>query len=343
MEAYSLTESLNLANSVIYHKCPEESLFESFSRTAHIHPDINQTFLQEYVFEQNEYVQVPPEEFAGLLRFFEQNRSQFGYDELGVMGQTAESSEYSSDSNAIPPITVYKFSQKFLPEEPSEYEDEDWVLMGDGTGQDKMVESQQIKEMYEMLVEDVALGKSQLSDSKFLHDWIIVEKIADVRAPSKEIAPKGFFENLREAICPAPPPYEVVVPPKKSRFENFFANWPSFGTAKMMKIVLKYSGEAFYFGSVQGTTWLLTQITARIDSEIVAGAIGISIYTLILCPEILLNFFVTVMVVGVASGLASALPVLVVGTTGVVVSATVYHAYILSKRTVNAVVFGAPQ
>jgi hypothetical protein len=71
------------------------------------------------------------------------------------------------------------------------------------------------------------------------------------------------------------------------------------------------------------------------EQPLVAGVVGVTTaFAVSLQPMMLMTAVKYIILGGVVGGTAVATPVFVVGTTGVFVSAAVYHAWIAAKRSV---------
>eukprot|EP01103_Thecamoeba_quadrilineata_P002538 TRINITY_DN12488_c0_g1_i1.p1 TRINITY_DN12488_c0_g1~~TRINITY_DN12488_c0_g1_i1.p1 ORF type:complete len:346 (-),score=62.59 TRINITY_DN12488_c0_g1_i1:42-1025(-) len=155
-----------------------------------------------------------------------------------------------------------------------------------------------------------SVKKQKYSDDVVLDDeeWVLLHFDKDTTSDNPAVVASGFFES-----------------------------WPSFGVSEKMEVVMRYTGHAFYFGVIMGAqTMVSTVLETMLRKPILtAGTMGLACWTVVMTPEILLNVFGCLVLGGVISGTAVAVPVLIIGTGGVLVSASTYHAYIASKRTVN--------
>jgi hypothetical protein len=79
------------------------------------------------------------------------------------------------------------------------------------------------------------------------------------------------------------------------------------------------------------------------ERPLVAGVVGVTTaFAVSIQPTMLVTAVKYIILGGVVGGTAVATPVFVVGTTGVFVSAAVYHAWIVAKRGVVRAVMSSP-
>eukprot|EP01087_Luapelamoeba_hula_P015933 TRINITY_DN4833_c0_g1_i2.p1 TRINITY_DN4833_c0_g1~~TRINITY_DN4833_c0_g1_i2.p1 ORF type:complete len:414 (+),score=85.80 TRINITY_DN4833_c0_g1_i2:212-1453(+) len=117
---------------------------------------------------------------------------------------------------------------------------------------------------------------------------------------------------------------------------GFFDNWPSYGVLDKLQVVVLSAAGAFCYGFVVGATEAIRKFMELImERPIVAGGLGIAAgFMTTLQPQLAGMAVGYVVLGGVVTGTAMAAPVLVLGTTGVFVSAAAYHSYIAAKRLI---------
>eukprot|EP01098_Paradermamoeba_levis_P017335 TRINITY_DN993_c0_g4_i2.p1 TRINITY_DN993_c0_g4~~TRINITY_DN993_c0_g4_i2.p1 ORF type:complete len:299 (-),score=109.12 TRINITY_DN993_c0_g4_i2:167-1063(-) len=127
---------------------------------------------------------------------------------------------------------------------------------------------------------------------------------------------------------------------KQKAKKSFFHDWPSFGVSHHLSVVLQATGYSFLFGFKLGA-----EIAANLffklymESQKAAFAAGLMAATAtaaVVSPNVLLSAVKYIVIGGLSGGAATATPVFVIGSTGVFVSATLFHAFHLSKRLIQS-------
>jgi len=118
--------------------------------------------------------------------------------------------------------------------------------------------------------------------------------------------------------------------------KGFFDDWPAFGVYQQMSVVLETTGSAFMFGYQTGCASVINALirTAEKYPGIVLGLTATTAIFSTVSP-LVLNAVKYIIIGGVASGAIIATPVFVVGSGTILVSASVYQAYQLAKRTIT--------
>eukprot|EP01128_Nolandella_sp_AFSM9_P008105 TRINITY_DN4673_c0_g1_i1.p1 TRINITY_DN4673_c0_g1~~TRINITY_DN4673_c0_g1_i1.p1 ORF type:complete len:300 (+),score=58.37 TRINITY_DN4673_c0_g1_i1:83-901(+) len=117
---------------------------------------------------------------------------------------------------------------------------------------------------------------------------------------------------------------------------SFFNKWPSFGVYRKLSTVTSYTGAAFCYGYVVGAQIALSSMARLAKHPMFAiGLSSAAAFTTYLSPQLVLRAVAYVAIGGLASGAATATPILVIGSTGVFVASGVYHAYVATKRGIS--------
>jgi hypothetical protein len=120
-----------------------------------------------------------------------------------------------------------------------------------------------------------------------------------------------------------------------ARRTGFFEEWPSFNVGSKLGVVLAATGTSFCFGFMMGARAAMDSFYRLCERPLVAGVVGVTTaFAVSIQPTMLVTAVKYIILGGVVGGTAVATPVFVVGTTGVFVSAAVYHAWIVAKRGV---------
>jgi len=129
---------------------------------------------------------------------------------------------------------------------------------------------------------------------------------------------------------------ESVVVPQRP---GFFDDWPSFGVKDKMAVVMRTTGTAMFYGYLVGASAALDSLYRIAERPLVAAGLS-ALTTMVawLSPQLFLRVIGYVVVGGVVGAATVATPVFVIGTTGVFVSASIYHSYILAKRGITTVI-----
>ncbi|KAL6049512.1 hypothetical protein QOT17_020392 [Balamuthia mandrillaris] len=116
---------------------------------------------------------------------------------------------------------------------------------------------------------------------------------------------------------------------KRSGDQGFFARWPSFHVARRLGAVMEASGTAFYWGCMGGVLFAMEDIC--FNWSISAGYLFLVGSSL---PRwwLLSSAACHVLACAVACGSTLAAPVVVVGSAGVFVAASVYHSFVAAGR-----------
>eukprot|EP01125_Pyxidicula_operculata_P002485 TRINITY_DN12347_c0_g1_i1.p1 TRINITY_DN12347_c0_g1~~TRINITY_DN12347_c0_g1_i1.p1 ORF type:complete len:279 (-),score=22.84 TRINITY_DN12347_c0_g1_i1:66-797(-) len=125
----------------------------------------------------------------------------------------------------------------------------------------------------------------------------------------------------------------VAEHPNLQKKPSIFDNWPSFGVYNKMSAVMTATGASFCFGYVVGAKAALDSLYRLAENKMAAA--GLTLATALgtyLAPRLAFRAVQYIIVGGLLGGGAMAAPVFVVGTTGVFVTSTIYHAYILARR-----------
>jgi len=120
---------------------------------------------------------------------------------------------------------------------------------------------------------------------------------------------------------------------------SVFSDWPSFGVYDKVGWLLSKTGTAFCWGYLIGAKAALDSLYSLVRHPAVAGGMGLAAgYAAFVSPQLILRALQYVIIGGAFGGAAVAAPILVIGTSGIFVTATLYHAYQASKRAVQAAV-----
>jgi len=127
----------------------------------------------------------------------------------------------------------------------------------------------------------------------------------------------------------------VIIP----QSPGFFDDWPSFGVKEKMAVVMRTTGTAMFYGYLVGAKAALDSLYRIAERPFVAA--GLSALTTMVAwfsPHLFLRVVGYVVVGGAVGAATVATPVFVIGTTGVFVSASIYHSFILAKRGITSVI-----
>jgi hypothetical protein len=119
----------------------------------------------------------------------------------------------------------------------------------------------------------------------------------------------------------------------------FFAEWPSFGVYDKVGWLLSKTGTGFCWGYLIGAKAALDSLYSLTRHPAVAGGVGLAAgYAAFVSPQLILRALQYVVIGGAFGGAAVAAPILVIGSTGIFVTASLYHAYQLSKRAIQTAI-----
>jgi len=120
---------------------------------------------------------------------------------------------------------------------------------------------------------------------------------------------------------------------------KFTADWPSFGVYEKISWVLNITGQLFIYGYVLGSARVIDSIYNMLKNNPVAsGGLGFAAtFAAYNAPQLILKSLSFVVIGGVVGGAATAAPILIIGSSGVFVSAAVYHLYQVAKRGAQVV------
>jgi len=120
---------------------------------------------------------------------------------------------------------------------------------------------------------------------------------------------------------------------------GFFDDWPSFGVKQKMSVVMSTTGTAMFYGYLVGAKAALDSLYRITERPLVAaGLSALTSFLAWLSPQFFIRVVEYVVIGGVVGATAVATPVFVIGTTGVFVSASIYHSFILTKRGICTVI-----
>lgn len=132
----------------------------------------------------------------------------------------------------------------------------------------------------------------------------------------------------------------VKTHPELQKKVSFFAEWPSFGVYDKMGWLLNKTGTAFCWGYLIGAKAALDSLyTLASRHPTLAAGMGLAVgYAAFVSPPLILKALQYVVIGGVFGGAAVATPIFVIGSTGIFVTASMYHAFQASKRVVQSAV-----
>mmetsp|Transcript_15030 Transcript_15030/g.38120 ORF Transcript_15030/g.38120 Transcript_15030/m.38120 type:complete len:268 (+) Transcript_15030:226-1029(+) len=111
---------------------------------------------------------------------------------------------------------------------------------------------------------------------------------------------------------------------------------PDFQVARKMRGVWKLTTKSLFFGYTFGSQLLLQSLFHHIVQQTTTGKVAVAAaLSGLLSPTLLLTAAEVVVVCGLVGAALTTVPVFVIGTSGVFLSAAVFHAYHAAKRGVH--------
>jgi len=188
-----------------------------------------------------------------------------------------------------------------------------------------------------------------MSSQSEMYNFVIIGKgekdspvsIKDITASPSHLA-HGEERSLEESWVVVPnedllASQFVKSHPELQQKAKFFAEWPSFGVYDKVGWLLSTTGTSFCWGYLIGAKAALDSLYNLARHPIAAGGLGLAAgYAAFASPQLILTALQYVVIGGVFGGAAVAAPILVLGTSGIFVTASLYHSYQLSKRAILA-------
>jgi len=119
---------------------------------------------------------------------------------------------------------------------------------------------------------------------------------------------------------------------------SFFHNWPSFGVTSKLQVVVGFAcgSAAWAWGFMSGVNMMTRMLGLLFEDYVIRSGFSYAVILgALLNPEVILTAVGSVMIAGVAVGAASSIPIFVIGSSGVFVSAAIYHAWEAARRVVT--------
>jgi len=182
-------------------------------------------------------------------------------------------------------------------------------------------------DMYNFIV----VGKGETTDPVSIKDITL--------SPSK--LPHGTERAIEESWVMVPEDdllasQFVSSHPELQQKLRFFDDWPSFGVYDKVTWVLSKTGTAFCWGYLIGAKAALDSLYSFTRHPIVAGGVGLAAgFAAYASPQLLLTALEYVVIGGVFGGATVAAPVIIIGSTGIFATASIYHTYQLAKRSIQ--------
>lgn len=117
---------------------------------------------------------------------------------------------------------------------------------------------------------------------------------------------------------------------------EFFASWPSFEVLERLRVVYQLSQKAFFYGYIMSSSFVINRILNICSSPkgiITSAGLLSGCYTFF--PSFLSTAVTYVVIGGLSGGVLTSVPILLIGSGAVFVSASLYHSYTLFKRTLG--------
>jgi len=221
-------------------------------------------------------------------------------------------------------------------------------LKSDSRAEEFLDESRQFRELSLTELQGFLDWMSSQSD---IYNFVVVGKgendtpitIGDI-TESPSPLPLGVERTLEDSWVVVPnndllASQFVKTHPDLQQKLGFFAEWPSFGVYSKVSWLVSQTGTAFCWGYLIGAKAALDSLYSLTRHPVVAGGVGLAAgYAAFVSPELILKALQYVVIGGLFGGASVAAPILVIGTSGIFVTASLYHAYVAAKRSLQSAV-----
>lgn len=319
-------------------------------------------------FDNKQFVRITDEQMPEILKFIDES-DQYQFEDWAIIGETKGEDEESIPGSSEPPIDASSqqkvllstkapgdagaATSPHLDEEEGDEEEEEESEEEEENAEPNEAENSMVFSMFLSNWEDQVrqireakrleweqrmkglLGDEGQQPHEIVVDgekafvdedgdsWVLI----DGDAPKSQVAP---ITNSTPADMQV-----AIVDSQVARRTGFFENWPSFNVGSKLGVVLAATGTSFAFGFMMGARAAMDSFYRLCERPLVAGVVGVTTaFAVSIQPTMLVTAVKYIILGGVIGGSAVATPVFVVGTTGVFVSAAVYHSWIAAKRGV---------